>query len=77
MDCKEWQMTNSEWQMFNHQKKIDKVYEKNRYYCSCGHSVFIPPTSTRTFCTYCGHWIFKNKRDEFKYRLKEKLRNVS
>lgn len=59
---KEHQMTRGEWQMFNHQKKIDKLFENNRYYCRCGHSVVILPKETRTFCSFCGHWVYKDKK---------------
>ena len=76
MDRQEHEMTANEWQLFNHQKKIDRFWETTRYYCKCGHSVNILPKNKRTFCTYCGHWVFKDKREEFKYRLKEKMRNA-
>lgn len=72
----DYKMTKNEWIMFNHQKKIDKVAEQNRYYCHCGHSVVILPNEKKVFCSYCGHWVFKNKKDEFMYRMKEKLNDV-
>lgn len=37
-------MTPKEWEMFNHQKKLDKIIEQNRYKCTCGHSVVIKPS---------------------------------
>lgn len=61
MDSADHKMTAAEWQYFNHQKKLDKVIEKNRYYCYCGHSVTILPKESRVFCTYCGHWIYKDE----------------
>ena len=60
----DYKMTPNEWLNFNHQKKIDRVYEENRYYCFCGHSVVILPRSTRTFCRHCGHWVFKDKKKQ-------------
>lgn len=30
---------------------------------------------SKVFCTYCGHWVFKNKKDEFMYRLKETMKH--
>lgn len=71
----EHKMTKNEWIMFNHQKKLDKVIEHNRYYCHCGHSVTILPNESKVFCTYCGHWVFKNKKEEFMYRLKETMKH--
>ena len=73
---KDYKMNSNEWKLFNYQKKLDKVIENNRYYCKCGHSVVILPKEEKTFCTYCGHYVFKNKKDEFKYRIKEIMRNV-
>lgn len=67
-------MTPEEWQTFNHDKKAFKVYSNNRYYCNCGHSVVIFPKENKILCTHCGHWVFKNKKDEFKYRLKELIK---
>lgn len=64
MDSEDHKMTPGEWQLFNHQKKLDKVIEKNRYYCYCGHSVTILPKESRVFCTHCGHWIYKDKRKQ-------------
>lgn len=64
MDSADHKMTAAEWKYFNHQKKLDRVIEKNRYYCYCGHSVTILPKESRVFCTYCGHWIYKDKRKQ-------------
>ena len=66
-------MSSTEWALFNYEKKRVKVYADNRYYCSCGHSVVIMPKNNKVLCTHCGHWVFKNKKEEFKYRLKERL----
>lgn len=87
MDSKEYQMSKSEWQMFNHQKKIDKLYEKNRFYCLCGHSVVILPKEERVFCSFCGHWVYKDKRkqkknierikkEDFKYKIRKNIKEL-
>lgn len=82
MDFKEWSMTKNEWQMFNHQKKLDKVIEQNRFYCYCGHSVRILPSEERVFCNYCGHWIYRNKKRQnanckrIKKEYEEKLARI-
>lgn len=64
MDSQEYKMTSNEWMMFNHQKKLDKIIEDNRYYCYCGHSVKILPKENRVLCSYCGHWVYKDKRKQ-------------
>lgn len=87
MDSQEHKMTSYEWQLFNHQKKIDKFWERQRHYCYCGHSVAILPKEERTFCTHCGHWVYKDirkqrkniqriKMEEFRNKVKEALRNA-
>lgn len=82
MDFKEWSMTKDEWQMFNHQKKLDKVVEQNRFYCYCGHSVRILPSEERVFCNYCGHWIYRDQKKQeqnckrIKKEYEEKLKRI-
>lgn len=63
-------MTHEEWRTFNHDKKKFKSLAENRYYCYCGHSVVINPKETRVLCTYCGHWVYKDKQKYFKERLR-------
>ena len=61
-------------------KKLEKdksriqMYANNTYKCKCGHSVTIRPVSEKALCRWCGKWVFKNKQDEFKFRMKEKIR---
>ena len=82
MDFKEWSMTKDEWQMFNHQKKLDKVVEQNRFYCYCGHSVRILPSEERIFCNYCGHWVYRDRKKQkanckrIKKEYEEKLKRI-
>ena len=47
---------------------------KFRVMCKCGHSVIIKPSKKKVICTFCGRYVFRRKEDEFKYRLKEKLK---
>lgn len=49
-------------------------YAKVKYQCKkCGHKVVIPKWVDKQLCDWCGHYVFKNEKDEFKYRIKEKL----
>lgn len=74
----EHEMNRNEWQMFNHDAKLFKRLQTNRFYCSkCGHTVIMMPTTEKKMCTWCGTWVFRNKIDEFKYRVKERLNNVN
>lgn len=46
-------------------------YDKVRHYCKkCGHSIIIPHWVEKTLCDWCGNYVFKNDKDEFKYRMR-------
>ena len=45
-------------------------YAKNSIQCAnCGHKMLLGRKNKRV-CTWCGHYIFKDKREEFEYRLR-------
>lgn len=53
--------------------KYHNIITQNKTKCGCGHSVIIPPNLDKIICSYCGKYIFKNKKKEFEYRLKESM----
>ena len=73
-------------------KKIEKqdimLYDKpteftmkanmaNTVYCpNCKHSVEFWSNSNKELCTWCGRLVFKTKKDEFNFRMKQKLRKA-
>lgn len=40
--------------------------------CKCGTKT-IMTNADKTICRGCGHWVYKNKKAEFKNKLKENL----
>ena len=59
-------------------KEMDKMpsnYRKNTYKCKCGHSIVIAYNCEKVVCSYCGNYVFKNKKDEFKYRMRERIKD--
>ena len=48
--------------------------EKVKYRCKCGHRSIIPYNEEKVVCTFCGNYVFKNKKDEDIYRIREKMR---
>ena len=41
----------------------------------CGRKV-VMTNAERTICSWCGHFVYRNSKIEFKYKLKEMLRKV-
>lgn len=52
-------------------ERLSREYEKVRYKCKCGHSVIIPTWVDKQLCNWCGNYVYKDKKDEFKNKLKE------
>lgn len=55
-------------------KKLQEELSNHTYTCNCGHRVLILPQKDKVICNWCKHYVFKNKKDEFKYRINEKIR---
>lgn len=59
-------------------KEEDKLSEEKRKMktiCpNCQHRIhfYAYEHKERQLCRYCGHYVFKDYKEEFKYRLKEK-----
>lgn len=57
-------------------KELDKLADERRKLkvkCKrCDHLVIVK--GDKALCDYCGHYIFKNSKEEFKYRMKERLK---
>lgn len=56
-------------------KRMTEEYDKVKYKCRCGRRVVISNNQDKQLCDWCGHWVFKDKKDEFKYRMKERMQN--
>lgn len=54
------------------QKKLDDI-QKTSYKCKCGHTVVITNKSGMAICSFCQNAVFKDKKTEFDYRIKENL----
>lgn len=60
---------------FQEQQKLDSFIKNNlNVKCKCGHSVDLIGINQK-ICSHCGNYVFKNKEEEFKYRLKENMKN--
>ena len=55
-------------------KRMTDEYEQVKYICKCGHRVVIPKWVDKQLCDWCGRYVFKDKRSEFKYRISEAIK---
>lgn len=63
--------------MINMKKKFKTAVElieedtsKYKVVCSCGTKT-VMVNADRTICRGCGHWLYRNKQIEFKYKMKD------
>jgi len=59
-------------------KELDKLYSRlqdDKVKCSCSHTLNIPHKNDRVCCNHCGRWVYKDKKTEFKYKMREMLLN--
>lgn len=48
-------------------EQVAKVLTELKTQCTCGHRVLV--MYDKAICNNCGRYVFKNKQDEFKYKL--------
>lgn len=58
-----------------YERRADEL-DKVKYRCKCGRRVVIPKWLDKQLCDWCGDYVFKSKKDEFRYRIQEKLRRI-
>ena len=57
--------------------RLEDNLSKVKYQCKrCGRKMVIPERMTKRPCSWCGYYIFKNDKDEFAYRMNERLRSI-
>lgn len=54
-------------------QRMSDEYDKVKYRCKCGHRVIIPEWIDKQLCSHCGRLVFKDKKTEDLYRIREKL----
>lgn len=54
--------------------KMLEFKKKNTFKCSCGHSVVIYPINEKRLCTWCNHYVYREKKNEFKDKLNNMLK---
>jgi len=60
---------------FQSDTKLLKEYANLKIKCkNCNHPQVIPKFVSKAICTWCGFYIYRDKKLEFKDRVKEKLK---
>lgn len=60
-----------EWERYS---KLFESMSNCSYKCACGHTVLMTNKVDKTVCSNCGKYVFKSKKDEFNYRMQEKMK---
>lgn len=55
-------------------KIYDTKISENKRKCECGHVTAITNKHKKVICSVCGNYIYLNKADEFRDKLKEQLK---
>lgn len=58
----------------NEVKKYAEALQNATVKCSCGCSTTITNKYHRAICRWCGNMVYLDKKEEFKNRMKEKLK---
>lgn len=55
-------------------EKYANEMHKFKYKCKkCGNKAIIPNKVNKVLCKWCNNFVFKNPRDEFKYKINSEL----
>lgn len=57
-------------------EKYAEVMTKTRIKCKCGKTTNITAQRDRVICDDCGHWVYRTPQLEFKYKMKQELKNA-
>ena len=54
-------------------KMLGEIWKHN-VRCKCSHT-FVLMKKDRALCSHCGNWVYRTPEIEFKYKLKEKMKD--
>lgn len=55
------------------ERRADEL-DKVKIICACGHRVIVPMYMKKKLCDWCGYWVYRDKKEEFRDRLKQKIK---
>lgn len=61
---------------YREMEKYNDELQKHLYMCKCGHKTMIRFDEIKALCSWCGNYVYKDKKDEFKDRMRGKLNGL-
>lgn len=65
-----WVMTREQFQ------RQTEEYNKVKVKCKCGHKLVIPVWVDKQICSWCHHYVYRNKQLEFKEKVMREMKKV-
>jgi len=54
-------------------ERYRSILSDNSIKCKCGRNETIPPHLNKVICSWCGNYVFRTPKEEFKHRMREKM----
>jgi ribosomal protein S27E len=48
-------------------------FDETKVKCKCGHVISFYSTTPYITCSHCGNLVFRNKKEEYNYKVKRRL----
>ena len=65
---------NNRYKTFKQIEKEDKAFSDYKVKCKCSHVIIMTSVKDRVMCDHCGHYVYRDKKAEYKYKMKELLK---
>lgn len=69
-------MKNKPKKKYDNFNKLANAYAEVSIQCKCGHKSVIPFWVDKVVCSWCGYYVYRNKKLEFKEKLSKKLKEL-
>lgn len=56
--------------------RLQDMYADVSIQCKCGHKEVMPIWINKKLCSWCGNYIYRYKKDEFKEKLLKQLKEI-
>ena len=56
-------------------EKEDDIFGRYKVKCKCSHTIIMTAKKDRVLCYHCGYYVYKDKKTEMKYKIKELMKD--